>query len=386
MKTITFHNSGILDRKAFEVMGLSRKEGENNIGMFGTGMKYAIACLLRHGQKIRILSGGKRYVFNKKRDEFRGDEFDFVTVNGKQIGFTVELGKLWEPWMAYREFFTNAKDEGGGVEEGKFTEADTVIQVEGDLIASVHAERHKYFLEEGEPIFESDTVRIFDRASDALYYQGIKVADLKSGARYTYDMKRNVKLTEDRTVSDMLMIPWYIGTAIGQESTDKAFIESIVKAESGFETKIEFDGAYDPTDELLDVAERLWLEKRGMPNGFRNIFKARRNIEPAIKTMTERQTKQLETALLFLLEAGYDLLDQDIELIESAGDNLFGTGNGKIRLTDKAFEHGTFDLCATLLEEYVHAKFGHKDFDRGMQDWLFRQVIEQSARNADTII
>ena len=53
---IIFENKGLIDVHAISIMGVSVKE-EGSIGYFGTGLKYAIATLLREGQKITIWRG-----------------------------------------------------------------------------------------------------------------------------------------------------------------------------------------------------------------------------------------------------------------------------------------------------------------------------------------
>jgi hypothetical protein len=46
---VVFENPGEIDAAAIRTFGVSVKEGENPIGFFGTGLKYAIAILLRTG-------------------------------------------------------------------------------------------------------------------------------------------------------------------------------------------------------------------------------------------------------------------------------------------------------------------------------------------------
>jgi hypothetical protein len=56
-------NAGLIPMEAVTTMGVSAKEGENPIGFFGTGLKYAIASLLRTSHKITIWRGLDRYDF-----------------------------------------------------------------------------------------------------------------------------------------------------------------------------------------------------------------------------------------------------------------------------------------------------------------------------------
>lgn len=45
---IIFRNKGVIDPKSITTFGVSSKENPGAIGFFGTGLKYAIAILLRH--------------------------------------------------------------------------------------------------------------------------------------------------------------------------------------------------------------------------------------------------------------------------------------------------------------------------------------------------
>ena len=167
MKTVTFHNSTALDPKAFRLMGISVKE-EDSIGLFGTGLKYAIATILRLGDSIEIESNGETFKFGKTKTDFRGEELDVVTCNGEELAFTTSLGKLWEPWMAYRELFSNALDEGGGATDGEI-DAITKIRVSGSVIPAVHAEKDKYFLF-GNSDYETENLAVYFRFTDYSFY------------------------------------------------------------------------------------------------------------------------------------------------------------------------------------------------------------------------
>ena len=54
---VVFENTGEIDILSISSFGVSVKEGDSPIGFFGTGLKYAIAVLLRHNQKITAYCG-----------------------------------------------------------------------------------------------------------------------------------------------------------------------------------------------------------------------------------------------------------------------------------------------------------------------------------------
>src|SRR5690606_17354524 len=110
---LIFSNPGLIDETAITTIAVNAKTGNNPIGVFGTGLKYAIAIILRLGGRVTIYRGLKKLEFGIKTKTIRGKEFDIITMNGRQLGFTTHLGHHWQPWMAYRELWSNARDEEG---------------------------------------------------------------------------------------------------------------------------------------------------------------------------------------------------------------------------------------------------------------------------------
>src|SRR6185437_6468608 len=111
--TVVFENRGEIDPIAIRTFGVSVKESENPIGFFGTGLKYALAILLRTKHRITIQSGERVLHVGTREAVVRGERFDLITLDGEPLGFTTQVGKTWAVWMAYRELYCNARDEGG---------------------------------------------------------------------------------------------------------------------------------------------------------------------------------------------------------------------------------------------------------------------------------
>ena len=75
MRHVVFKTPGLIDIRAFTVMGLSSKPNSDSpIGKFGTGLKMAIAVLVRNGIPVTLWIGRTKYTFRKKRIKFRGEE------------------------------------------------------------------------------------------------------------------------------------------------------------------------------------------------------------------------------------------------------------------------------------------------------------------------
>ena len=136
MNYLQVKNKGEMELEAITLMGATSKDGDSSkIGFFGSGNKYAITCLLRHNIGLIIYSGLKEYLIGQEPVIFRGQEYSRVLVNGLPTSLTTRMGPAWEPWMAIREFYCNAVDEGlitfGAVSEIQGpSEGETVIYVE----------------------------------------------------------------------------------------------------------------------------------------------------------------------------------------------------------------------------------------------------------------
>jgi len=102
---------------SWSIMGVNVKENDNPIGHFGTGLKMAIAVLLRTNHNITIKTEDQEYIFGIDLKTLRGKDFWVCTCNGEELPYTTELGKEWDVWMAYRELISNTIDEGGNYSE-----------------------------------------------------------------------------------------------------------------------------------------------------------------------------------------------------------------------------------------------------------------------------
>lgn len=118
---IMIENVGEAPVEAFQIMGISTTRGEDGtIGMFGSGTKYAICCLLRHGYEVIIYSGLRKLEFTIEDltvdDGLKACTFNQVVckVDGKseKLNIVLQHGEMdWKaPHMAFREFIANALD------------------------------------------------------------------------------------------------------------------------------------------------------------------------------------------------------------------------------------------------------------------------------------
>jgi hypothetical protein len=378
MKQLVFKNKGIIDPKSITTFGVSAKGGENPIGFFGTGLKYAIAILLRENCEITIISGGKINVFTKSKQSIRGKEFEFICMNGQELGFTTELGKNWETWKAIREVWCNCIDEDGEVEIvdscGVVYDLDgTSIILSGDKVFSVWAERDSIILNSS-PIYANEYVEVHSGASNHLYYRGVRVADLKQSSLYTYNIKEKTTLTEDRTVKDMLYARWAVGKGISN-CTNADIIKNVVTAsDNDWENGLQFSSNH--SQQFIDVVKKEMkklnpkLSREAIETINGNILVTLEEQDP--KQLNKVDQVRLDKAISFCQKIGFAVGNYPIVVLDSLGENVLGqAANDKIYIAYRVFTQGTKALASTLIEEYVHLAYGYADNTYQMQTYLF---------------
>ncbi len=273
MSTIVFSTPGLIDLRSFTIMGMSAKpNSENPIGYFGTGLKYAMAVMVRLGAEPRVWIGKDQHVFVRKQINFRGAEFSQLGLRSLRWGlarwrtttlpFTTEHGKNWKAWMAFRELEANTRDEGGETlaypgraSDVNGIEGRTLIAIEHPEFAQAHAGMDEIFLDGGMQV--GDGVQILtNRASQNIYYRGLNVYKTRKPCINTYNVLDHLELTEDRTLKYEFMAQGAIGREVAK-SQDEDMIERFVSArDEHWESGIVAGDYVQPSDAFLRVMAR----------------------------------------------------------------------------------------------------------------------------------
>src|SRR3990167_3993030 len=331
---VIFENKGEIDPLLITTFGVNVKDGDSPIGFFGTGLKYALAILMRHDCGVIIQSGAAEFTFGKKNVTLRGKEFEFVTMNGEPLNFTTEVGKTWDLWMAYREMYCNSQDEGGAVYESVASpdpqNSLTRVIVSGSAFIEIARKHGDYFLT-SDPWIKTPRVNIHQGESRGCYYRNVMVGKLSARpTMFTYNNNSSVDLTEDRTMKHPFIVSHRIASTV-IESENAAYIRACVTA----------GAKIVPDTVVLNKVERIMLER------------ARR----------------------FCEDIGFDIR-YDVCVVESLGTDILGMAKDEtIYLAHRAFSVGTKCVAGTLIEEYVHLKHGYQDGTRGMQKYLLDRMV-----------
>lgn len=222
MESVVFQTSGILDLKAVTVFGCSAKPRTNSpIGYFGTGLKYALAVLAREGCKVTLFRGMDAPLeLTTKTIDFRDTTLETIYLGEQELPFTTDLGKNWKLWQALRELESNTMDEGGSsflTEDDEDVEAGyTKIIVECENFCEEYENLSDIFLDtECENISKQESIEIYKQPSEYLFYKGIRVYKLPKSSEFTFNIVRNMNLTEDRTLQYWFIAEKVIAQAVG---------------------------------------------------------------------------------------------------------------------------------------------------------------------------
>lgn len=236
---VCIENTGEMDLRLLELMGASTKDGEDTIGMFGTGWKYGLALALRKEIPVVIYAGETSIQFSTMEEVIRDTTFHriAISVDGKRrrkTSLTTELGGAdWDDeWMFLREVISNSLDEGGfrayrtDVAVGEPGKTRVYIQTTQRL-SEVLNNKEAYF-RRGVGVYECPDGKLFKPLGDKcrIYKRGVFVREMPDGGVYDYDLN-DLKLTESRT-ADTFEVTWQISKLLNKVPPEQ--LAEIMKA------------------------------------------------------------------------------------------------------------------------------------------------------------
>ncbi len=390
--TILFRNSGELDIRLMATFGCSVKESDNPIGFFGTGLKYALAVLLRTGHKVVFHLGTEVLHAETKEMILRGKSFQGIFVGDTYLGFTTELGKNWELWMAYRELYCNAKDEPECEVREIFANDPltplpnkTSIIIIGDDFAKEHRQRGQFLLESNPDFVLGNTVEVRTTPSNGLFYKGVRVATLDAQCLFTYNIIAPLTLTEDRTCASMWDARREIALALSTHAPELLLMRILSAPIDNYEHSLDFDWhSSTPSDTFCNVVTALERDSAMTMNRSAYTLFARtagkKGISPREVVLSPVEQKTLEKAIVFCERVGFPLRHEyPILVAESLGTNVLALAERttkRIFLTRQVFnDGGTKGVTSALIEEYLHLKHNLNDLSRPMQTHLFNKIV-----------
>jgi len=428
MKYLKIKSKGEISIDAFTIIGNStKKDNDDTIGMFGSGLKYAISAMLRNHMAFQIFTGLEELIFETKKKSFRTIDLDLIYINNEKTSFTTAMGDIsWDkPFAPIREIYSNALDE----DENTILEISdvplgepgyTVFYLElTDTVKDFYENRYKYFCTENpEVLFSNKYGSVYKAFKNELrlFRKGILIRhDDKIKTLFNYNSSR-FKINESRVESSSYTSKTY-AFKIWRLCNDEKFIEAFINSLSGGNAGVyehtlnynkyngsdyeEFTNAwhnvvlknkYVASEYILFLNEEQYKGRMILPLELLNAFKEEiPNVDilgtnndsynSFIKaTPSIRLSNKLTDAINILSKSDYkDRYNKlDINVVNFMSENTLGLGeNNKIYLSTKLEDKSVDQIAKIIIEENEHNKTGYSDMSRPFQNHLFSIYYDQ---------
>jgi len=395
---IVFANKSELPLDCIRTFGVSEKVTENPIGFFGTGLKYALAVLVREGLTVTIETGGKSYPVTKAAKKIRDGDYHIVKLGRNKLPFTTQFAKNWELWQAFRELYSNCLDEPGGVIrhfENKiflsdFKDYQTKIIVEGEAFDALWADRGDIFIAQSDKLLlhESDKFNIYSGASNYLYYKGIRCHQLNSPSKYTYEIKTDMVLTEDRTFKEVFRFASRLETFVANfKNLPRAIVDTIIISdddENNYESSLNFS-----VETFSKSFQKICAHHIAeFTPGLNDTIKAKMTrqvddsyLDKCNVTIKPEDQQMINQGILLCDKAGFDVTKYEIKTAEFLGVRVMGLAKDNIIfITRLALMEGVHVVASALLEEFIHLEYRLADETRELETFLFNTIIRNASR------
>lgn len=386
--TIYFSSPNPFPMEALQIMGVSAKLHENSIGRFGTGLKYAIAVLLRNGAQVSMRTGGAQYMFSVRPHEVRGKTFQVIYMNDTQLPFSLDYGQNWELWMAFRELASNTLDERGAWTHSSDPAAATEFAITHPEFETIASTPGTVFLTPtGFPVYSNEQIAIYrSNGTPYIYFNGIRVMSAPKPSRWTYNISGPApRLTEDRTLADGIYAFRTRTEAFLADSTSAEFVERFIRDMSD-EKALESEFLYSPPVRfsplakqiIEDLQHRIPLQARLLDN-FRKAFPEKRSRKPA--ELLESEDETIEEALELLLVCGVPMTRERFQVVPEMEREVLGwydSQTQEILISIEAVRRGSQFLASTLYEEWLHSMH-YEDYTRAFQDRVLSLAFSLAA-------
>ena len=282
---IHFITPTIISRLDISSMGDSSKRGDDStIGQFDSGLKYAIALLLRDKVNMSIKTYDNDGILNTynfstsvKKCNNTNKEKELIDINYNdysedtsgviETGFALQMGYNWSTWMALRELYSNMTDEKGVISELQEDIAvsyGTIITLEFDEnteFFNVWQNKHLY-INEQEPLFKiSNSVEVLKNDENYLriYKQNILVyEDKDKPSRFAWNIKFG-EIDERRILSNLYYVEQNINYAI-QTTDNEDFLRVIIKPTFEVQDKEFLSNNTHYSDHISETVNRITTE------------------------------------------------------------------------------------------------------------------------------
>jgi hypothetical protein len=330
---VVFETPGLIDVRAFTIMGAHAKPNSANpIGYFGTGLKYAIAVLVRLGAEPLVWIGLDRFGFSRNATMFRGTPLETIKMtvlkHGRkrpdtfELPYTTAYGRNWEAWQAFRELESNTRDEGGRtyvVDTMAMVPANpryTRIIVDLPEFAQAAERIDDVFLPRGART--GTLLEVVGGESERLWYRTMRALDLQKPSIYTYNILEEMALTEDRTIKYESLARAVVARWVLSEATEDQ-VEAVLKADKeAWEYGLEFPAYVKPSEAFQNVMRN---RRRGVSRNAWSYYG--RYAGPSQRSRTEEAWSLTRAHPMPWRIEGMEILDADGSAVFAAPEDYY---------------------------------------------------------------
>ncbi len=414
---ICFENDGEVPINAFKLLGASSKRNDTSkIGYFGTGLKYAIAVMLKQGIDFRVYSGDKEVKIGTRATKFINDTVSVMTVNGEKTSITLDAGIDWKPWYAIREIYSNAIDENGKMlinvmPEAKQGTTRIFVDAESEKLKDIFKNWDAYFTHNRPALFSNIRGTLYHKLPTVPEYvafrKGIRVHDSREHSLFDYDLP-DVTINESRVAMYAFAVKQSCSELLASSSID-CIKEMLSLARNGrrseyvewedsfwnyterysfsyaWVTALEnyrivpanYAGNYDITETTLVLPDKLIEKLVDRFGGAINTAGSNKDKFIVVDTVDKQPLQRL---LNVFEKAGFDWPIDDIDIVKFNDKDVLGQAkDGRVLLSQGLFTNAhKHRVAPVLMEEIVHAKTGYDDGTREMQNFLFTTITNMA--------
>lgn len=343
-----YHTATKMPLEALTLFGINAKPNSTNpIGYFGTGLKLAVAVIMRHGGTVKLFIEDVEYVIYATDQIFRGKEFESLRIKRRKLPatrftsialpYTTELGKNWHLWQAHRELESNTRDEGGTSGRGLVSYGGTRIEIHCDEFKPDEWDENSVFLNNpGKLVWETPRMKVYDSPSLHLYYRGVRVYDMRYPSRFTYDFKQGqVTLNENRSAENAYALFYYISQMFMSDRLPDSMIYKALNHKSK-DGSYYFEGhdltypadSFDVSERFRDIARKLsmkgWAATAALSYHSASTFEEPEELEGYTVKLDQKDFEQLVAQVQDMCAADWPNDEQYhrvLEALENAEEN-----------------------------------------------------------------
>jgi hypothetical protein len=432
MEYIRITSRGEIDERSFSLIGATNKRNVGSkIGMFGSGLKYSLAFLLKNQINFRVFSGYREIKFEAHEEDFRGVPVKRIHVNGEKTSLSTDMGMDWTHWFVLREIYCNALDESdadislieGDVASASPVEDCTVFYIEmAEGFKSVFSDWNQYFSDKRTDLLwhDIDGNQLYVGGQSSLVYRkGIRCFHSEEPSLFHYDLNW-VQINESRVIANDWAYKYQLVKFL-KKISDHSIVFRIIHNINEYQERDLSWGVSDAfSDEYLKVigdkyvipfeTAGFWEEEikelKGkhvlLPNTMVRALQAQfgdeinvigqtdANTDMDIKIVDEvgkRESHVLSEAVAFLKKAGYEI-QHPIKVAKFSKDDTLGLAkDDTIFVANKVLSvSGVRKTAAIIIEENEHLNSKCSDETRAFQNHLINVLITQLEEKSESYI